>query len=140
MVITLLAGLSLLAATVVLVLRAISVPRAAAAERLSEINRYGFGIPDTEVQEHARLSDAVDGTAGRLGRWAASHLGGFREEDIQKQLTAAGLYGLSPITFLGYRMICAIALPLLFGWFASVSGVSLPLSLLIVAIAAINRA
>lgn len=125
MVIVLLIGLLLLGSAVALVLRALSMPRVAAVDRLSQIGDYGFGIvPEPETVQRATLGDAVEDTAGRLGSWAANHLGNFREEDIRKQLTAAGMYRISPHTFLGYRVLCAIATPLIVVWFGSLAGVS----------------
>jgi hypothetical protein len=46
----------------------------------------------------------------------------FREDDIRKELQAAGLYTLNARKFMGYRLLATIALPLLWLWYASSSG------------------
>jgi tight adherence protein C len=135
MIIILLIGVLLLGVAAALGIRALSAPRVAAAERLTQIGDYGFGRAEPEPKvERATLGDAVDHTATRLGDWAASHLGSFREEDIRKQLIAAGMYRVSPTTFLGYRVISTILFPLFFIWFVSIGGVGASLGIFLVAL------
>jgi tight adherence protein C len=105
--------------------RALSMPRAAAVENLEQIRDYGFGEAEAEVQESAgRLGYTLDETAGRIGRWMASQLASFREDELRAQLTMAGLYRVQPMTFLGYRVLSTIVLPLVILWFASIVGLS----------------
>src|SRR5207248_2128490 len=49
-------------------------------------------------------------------------LGGFRENELRTQLRIAGLYALSPLTFLGYRVLAAILLPAVLLWMLSIIG------------------
>jgi tight adherence protein C len=53
---------------------------------------------------------------------AAGRFGGFREASLRRELVAAGIYGLAPRKFLGYRVLCAIALPTTWVYLASSGG------------------
>jgi Flp pilus assembly protein TadB len=123
---TLLISLFFLGAAVALLLRAVALPRTAAAARLGQIEAYGFGAVAVDGDGTGRgLGTNLDETADRIGHWAAKHLiGSFREEQVRAQLTMAGLYNLSPFVFLGYRVIATIFCPALFLWFSTVSAVN----------------
>jgi tight adherence protein C len=54
---------------------------------------------------------SVGGLAGRFA--------GFRETSIRSSLVAAGIYGLAPNKFLGYRVLCAVGMPAIWIWMAS---------------------
>ncbi|HEX8854158.1 MAG TPA: type II secretion system F family protein [Thermoleophilaceae bacterium] len=123
MTLILLTGLILVGFAVALTTRALTYSRTDAARRLAEIQSYGFGAGAVEeAPPPASLGSALDHTAGRLGGWAARHLGSFREDDVRKQLTIAGIYSLTPITFLGYRVLCTALFPALFVWCSSALG------------------
>jgi pilus assembly protein TadC len=95
--------------------------RAAAWRRLRvdasvrEVESYGFQSPGREIDEpsgRGRLDQRLAIVAGRLGRFTAEHLpslGMLR----RGELAAAGIYEVSPETVHGYRVFCALFLPLL---------------------------
>jgi tight adherence protein C len=120
--IVLLLGLGLAGASAVLVARAAVMPRLRAAESVGRIGSYGFGAkPEDGGSSAART--AADGVASLLGG-AAGRFGGFREASLRRELVAAGIYGLSPRKFLGYRVICGVSMPLAWLWLASTGGYS----------------
>jgi tight adherence protein C len=125
MVLFMVVTLIFVAAAAALAARAFSMPRAAAVENLEQIREYGFGGAEAESAESTgRLGYTLDETAGRIGRWVASQLASFREDELRAQLTMAGLYRIQPMTFLGYRALSTIVLPLVVLWLASIVGLS----------------
>jgi tight adherence protein C len=127
----LLIGLAFLGASVVLVARGLAAPRARAAERLGQIEAYGFGaepfpVPDTVPSDASRV-------AARIGDAVARRLGGVREADLRRELMAAGMYSTTPGALLGYRVVLAVLLgALMLIPTAAESGNRLPLVLLTV--------
>jgi tight adherence protein C len=137
LILNLIIGAALAGMSVALLLRAFAL-RGAAGQRVEEIRGYGFGAAaEVEPLPAGRFAGALDETAGRIGRWAARHLGSFREEDLRTQLMIAGLYTTSPLTFLGYRVLAAIAVPALFVWIVSLAGLPAVLVLLVGGIGAL---
>jgi len=57
----------------------------------------------------------------------------FREEEVQRELIAAGFYRVGPRKYLGYRALLAIALPIVAIWLLSLDGAS-ALSIIFVAV------
>lgn len=114
----LIVGVILLGAACGLLAHAVALPRLRAAQRLTQIESYGYPAAegaaeaesDTEALSLARL-------AQRLGSAAAPRLG-QTPGAMRTVLAAAGLYGISPETFLGYRLLAALGLPLLWAWLA----------------------
>jgi tight adherence protein C len=90
-------------AAVALALRAVAMPRIAAAARIAEMEAYGFtsgAVP--EVVAEGRFLESAANSAGRvIARF--SHR--FKEAEIRNRLMAAGLYTTAPMTFLGYRVL-----------------------------------
>jgi tight adherence protein C len=114
-------GLALSGASVALVARAVVMPRLRSSDTLGRIGSYGF--TSNQKEEDARPSaarTALDGVAvsvcGLAGRFA-----GFREASLRRSLVAAGIYGLSPSKFLGYRILCTIGAPAIWIWMASMA-------------------
>ena len=122
MIVSMLVTLIFIAAAAAFAARAFSMPRAKAVENLEQIHDYGFGPAEAEPEAAGRLGYTLDETAGRIGRWVASQLASFREDELRAQLTMAGLYRLQPMTFLGYRVVSTILLPLVVLWFTSITG------------------
>ena len=118
MVIVLFFGLALAGAAGVLMARAAVMPRLRASEALGRIGSYGFISNQADDQRARPARSAVDGVATLLGG-AAGRFGGFREASLRRELVAAGIYGLAPRKFLGYRIRCAIALPTTWVYLAS---------------------
>jgi tight adherence protein C len=133
MILTLLVGLLLAGSSVALVARAIALKGLSGSARLDQIRAYGLSMAaETAVPGHGpgALGSAIDQTASRIGRWAARHLGSFREDEVRAQLMIAGLYAMSPMTFLGYRVLAALVLPALLAWVLSLTGASAAMTLI----------
>jgi len=102
-VLTVLVALGLGGAAVALGLRAIAMPRIAAAARIAEMQAYGFtGEAPPEVVGEKRLIESIATAVGKLASRVSSR---FKEAEIRNQLMAAGLYTTAPMTFLGYRVL-----------------------------------
>lgn len=83
---TMLMGLALAMLAVGLAARAVALPRIRSAQRVAQIEAYGF---------------------------AGAVIGPERVAAIQRTLLGAGIYNLTPERFLGLWAICAIGVPLL---------------------------
>ena len=105
MILTVLVALALGGAALALALRAMAMPRIAAAARIAEMQAYGFA--DGAVVEGASERHFVESLATGVGRIASRVSSRFREAEIRNKLMAAGLYTTAPMTFLGYRVLGA---------------------------------
>jgi tight adherence protein C len=114
-IVFLLIGVLLIGACVALVGHAVALPRLRAIQRVGEIGAYGFSA-EAPVADESRgaLTGAVNGFAGRLGAAVAGRMGGLSEADLRRELVAAGLYDVSPVTVIGYRVLATVGLPALF--------------------------
>lgn len=123
MVIVLMLGLASVACTVGLALHAVGFRRARARETLVGIGRYGFrgqaSAGDGSASRSGRILSRLDRVAYRVGGVAAGKARGLREEDVRKQLRAAGIYELTARRFIGYRVLVGAGLPLLWLWHAA---------------------
>ncbi len=122
MIIAILIGLVLAAAAVTLLARAWMMPRVRMAENIGRIDDYGFQrAPVTEEEAGRPLTALLDRIAGAAGGLLAGRLSD-REEDVRKDLRAAGMYGTTPRRFTGYRMLSALGFPALWLWFSGALG------------------
>jgi tight adherence protein C len=123
--IILIAGLLLFAVAVTLFLRALTVPRARTVEALAQIPAYGYvGAALASGTEPAK-SDArrsLDDLAGALGASVGRYIGSMREENLRKQLIAAGFYTTPPRRFIGYQLLAAIGTPVGLTWLLLLAG------------------
>jgi tight adherence protein C len=117
MSVILVTGLALLALAIALLARAVVLPRARSAEMLRTIANYGFasGNP-TAVDAEAPFS----GLADRLGLLAGRRLGPMTS--LRARLIAAGMYETTAFRFVGYQVILAVALPLLWIFLSGIFG------------------
>jgi tight adherence protein C len=115
-------GLALTGFAVVMVARLLVVGRTPPPARLqAQIEAYGFeAAPPTSPSRP--VSARVDALASTLGSLLARRMKNFSEDALRKELQAAGLYTLTARKFMGYRALAAVALPLLWLWYASSSG------------------
>ncbi len=104
-------AVSLMGVTVALLGWATAVPRMRAEQRIALIADYG--IRTTAVPAAGDEGRMFDGIAKRLGD-LASGLVGSREEDLRRELMAAGMYRMTPTMLMGYRLFAVIMLPLFF--------------------------
>jgi tight adherence protein C len=124
MVLFLFFGVALAGTAAALMARAAVMPRLRASESLGRIGSYGFTSGQAPAKRAARPArSAVDGIAAILGA-AAGRFGGVREASLRRELVAAGIYGIAPRKFLGYRILSAIAAPAIWLWLASTGGYS----------------
>ena len=130
-------GLALAGAATVLIARAAAMPGIRASASLARIDSYGFAAAQPEEARGRPARSAVDGMATILGT-AAGRFGAFREASVRRELVAAGIYGLAPRKFLGYRILSAISLLATWLWLASggsyaagITVLGIPLALLI---------
>ncbi|HEU4942389.1 MAG TPA: type II secretion system F family protein [Gaiellaceae bacterium] len=114
-------GLVLCGVSVVLVARAAVMPRLRASETLGRIGSYGFTSRQLEEAGPGPARTALDGVAASVGG-LAGRLAGFREASVRRSLVAAGIYGLAPRKFVGYRILCALAVPTVWLWLSSTAG------------------
>jgi tight adherence protein C len=121
--IVLLLGLALAGTSAVLVARAAVMPRLRASESVGRIASYGFASNQARERRQGPARNAVDGIASLVGD-AAGRFSGFGEAPLRRELVAAGIYGLAPRKFLGYRILCALSLPGLWLWLTSAGGYS----------------
>ena len=120
----------LLGGAVALAGRAAVFGRIRAASRLEELAPYGFGAGETANGD--QRGDTVEGVARRVGDLTAEHLSSVKDDDLRRELMAAGMYRTSPRTLLGYRVLAALVLPILVLWLAPGS-VSPALAILVAA-------
>jgi tight adherence protein C len=115
MVIFLLIGIALTGGAVALTARALALGGLRREETFSQIAAYGFAQPvlARELAEPAGLRAALDGLAKVVGTAALSSVGERHESSLRAVLRSAGLYRTEPATFLGYRLLAAIVLPVL---------------------------
>jgi tight adherence protein C len=116
-------GLLLLAAAVVLLLQALRFSHARTSEALGQIAAYGFSAEPiaAEAPSTAEAPHTVQRIADRVGGIAPGLLGSS-EKAIRQQLIAAGLYTTSPRMIVGYRILLAIGLPIVWIWFSATVG------------------
>lgn len=96
-------------------LRAVTARRLKTAERLTQIGDYGFTAESTAplLPLTTRKRSTLSGFVSAVGAAVAQRFGGIREEALRAELMSAGIYGTSPRTLLGYRVLAAILLPAL---------------------------
>ena len=110
-------------------------PRRAYALRRRAQTRRGVRLH--ESSEHGEegsggLRDKLDDVATSSAPPSAVDPRAGGTERIKRDLIAAGMYSVTPGRFLGYRVLCAIACPLLWIWLGATVGVK-PVQLILVA-------
>jgi tight adherence protein C len=118
MTLTLIIGLVLLGAAGGLVARATALPRLRALQRLSDVAHYGVPHGDLEDAERRTQPRSVTNrAAGALGDLAAARIARIDVDKLRRQLLTAGYYRARPEVFVGYRIVGAAGLALM--WIAS---------------------
>ena len=122
MVLMLLIGLFLTGFAIFLFLQAAGVRRARVLEALGAMRQYGFQqSAPVDLQPSGALTGAVNDLATKIGAVVAHRTGLMREDQLRKELRSAGMYSMSPLRFMGYRVLAGIGFPLLWLWL-SVAG------------------
>lgn len=124
MVILALLAIALLAVAVAIGYMAASGSRLRRSGNLEQIESYGYGDRPTSPKtprERRRIFDVV---ATSIGDIAARRFRGMDEEELQRELVAAGLFGVGARRFLGYRVLIALCLAIFLVWFFALAGAS----------------
>jgi tight adherence protein C len=128
-------GLLFLAIFVVMLSRVLTASRVRAAQRVSEIEAYGFAADPVLAGAGIPLDVGVAGEpdlATRIGTFVARRFGRVSEADMRAELLSAGMYASSPRQLLGYRVLAAVLLPALMLLIGGGSTVSILLALVLV--------
>jgi tight adherence protein C len=130
----------LLAIAVALVASAVLEPRVRRSENLSQIEAYGYVVrtPDAAKPDPGHQTrKSLDTLASTVGDLVASKLLNVREDEIQRELISAGFYRVGARRFLGYRALCAVALPILLIWLLALTGSSVAVIIFFAIVAAV---
>jgi tight adherence protein C len=121
MVLMILTSLVLIGIGATLIARAIGTGRVRTSATLENIEAYGFVRDEAaEARPTTTIRELVDTIADAAGRLVAGRIGG--EERVRKDLIAAGIYNVAPRKLMGYRLICALSMPVAWVWFAKTAG------------------
>jgi tight adherence protein C len=118
---------------VALAARAAALPRIRTEENLGRIDAYGYRQADASEAAPAALPHLAARLADLLSGSAADK----RREDSRQLLLSAGIWDLSPASFIGYRMLAAAASAFLFGWLLAAGDASAIVVVLIAAYASV---
>jgi tight adherence protein C len=124
MLIVLIVGVLLVGACASLVGRAVALPRLRALERVDQIGAYGFHAEPATPQPAGGLTGGLNSIAGRLGTFVGERSSSLSDATLRRELMSAGLYRVSPVTLVGYRVLAAITLPAVFAWFGTAADLS----------------
>ncbi len=130
MIVFLIGALLLAGVAVALVARAFAMPRLRTVENIEQIGAYGYTSHLGEAEGVTGIRGAVDDLANLVGGLVAKRLGGVREPELRLALMSAGLYGVAPRKFMGYRVLCAVCVPAVWLWLAATSSFPLFLAVL----------
>jgi tight adherence protein C len=137
MILVFVGGLLLAGFGVTLVVRALSMSRTRTMQSVQQIGAYGYSAAHAEESGDGGVRKLLDEVADVIGGMAGKRLG-FREDEVRKELISAGLYGLTPRKFMGYRVLTAVCVPLTTAWALTSIGMSGPLSILMFLFAAVG--
>jgi tight adherence protein C len=136
-ILLLILGVLLFAASATLVGRAVAFPRMRALGRVDQIAAYGFHAqPEEAAPQERALAGGLNSLARTLGGFVAGRTAAS-EPELRRELMSAGLYGVTPTTLAGYRVLAALGFPLFFLWFAASSQLSGAIVVLLVPLTAL---
>jgi tight adherence protein C len=81
------------------------------ARTLAQIERYGYRSEPERQEERPRVTVTRGELPAQVGRAFAARCGTLREDGLRTRLLAAGMYGTSAQTLVGYRVLATLALP-----------------------------
>jgi tight adherence protein C len=122
MFIFLLLGVLLLGATAALAARGLAVGAVRREETLAQIDSYGFARELPEAARTASPRAILDSLAKTVGKRVISRWGSSRTAELRTMLRAAGMYRTEVESFVGYRLIAGIGLPVLLLFLSASSG------------------
>src|SRR5688500_13871828 len=101
------------------------MPRARVADSLAHIASYGYETPLPMTEETVSgdsLRSSFDRAAAMLGAVLERRFDSVKETQVRRVLFAAGLYRISPRTFLGYQVLSLVGVALVGLWWAQTTG------------------
>jgi tight adherence protein C len=122
MIILLLVGVALAGVGTALIARAVVNPGARNAPPVVQIRRYGFSGKSPSERPRVPADGIVGRAADSVGERFEARWG--RADEVRRQLVGAGMYRVSATKFLGYRILAAVGLPMIWIWFAVSSSMS----------------
>jgi len=137
-VFALIIAVALIGVAVTLLIRAVVMPRQSSVLTIESIGPYGFEGTASAIDtggEGRQGRRPLDELAGSLGDFLGRRLSGIREAELRKRLVSAGMYGTTPRKLLGYQVIGAVALPIVWLWLAGLGDVSGVLTILVFVVA-----
>ena len=120
----LIGALFLAGVSVALVLRAVLMPRFRTADTIATIGAYGYVAGPGKASSGSGVRGLVDGIASLVGSGVAGRFGTLREAELRNELLAAGIYTMPTRRFIGYRVLCLVAVPIACAWVAVTLGLS----------------
>ena len=135
MTIALIIAIASVGTALALVARAATMPRIRTEESLGQIEAYGYRQPgDANEPERTALLPRL---AQRLGERMHGAAAEEREHDARKLLLSAGIWGVSPASFVGYRVLATFGAAVFSAWLLSNGDASPGVVLLIAAYAGV---
>jgi tight adherence protein C len=133
MVLLLVIGITLAGLAVFLLVRAV-MPRADGVRSgliRRRIAKYSFARPEQTEEETSGsgVRETVDDVATKIGAKVTERSKSVTIERVRTLLVEAGMYNVTPGRFMGYRVLCAVLLPLLWLWFTLALGMSVGVAL-----------
>jgi tight adherence protein C len=124
MIILLIVGILLAGLAAALVAHAAGNGSARSGPPVAQIQRYGFGRRSRAARTKPKT--AGEGIVGRAADTVGETVGARwgKVDEARRELIKAGMYRISPTQFTGYRVLAAVALPLIWIWFATSSSLS----------------
>jgi len=118
MIILLIIGIVLTGLAIATLARVTVWPRQGvrSAEVPGRVEAYGFTRREREEDTSGGVRGKLDEVATKLGAAVGGRSEGRSDRVIRKDLVAAGLYHVTPGRFLGYRVLCAVGVPILWIW------------------------
>jgi tight adherence protein C len=113
MTLILILGLSLVAASGVLVLRSFTLAAAGRRRTLDQISAYGFRSAPSAVEDSGDVRGTLEELATATGERALARFDGLRggEKGLRELLNSAGMYRTSVASFVGRRILAVAAGP-----------------------------
>ena len=129
MTLILIIGLSLVAASGVLVLRSFSLAHAERRRSLDQIAAYGFRSTAPSADQVVDARSALEQLASATGEHALARFEGFQasEKGLRELLNSAGMYQTSVASLIGTRILAAATGPALLFLLALTGGLDLRL-------------
>ncbi len=87
------------------------------------VEEYGFTKREHGEESSGGVREKLDDVATTLGAAIGGRSGGRSDQQTKRNLIAAGMYHVTPGRFLGYRVLCTVAFPLLWIWLGASIGV-----------------